>query len=368
LSEQCRTPTPWVIFDVMGRLNHFRLAGFLLLSCAAIALVNAEDDPAPPAWLKPYVVDGALSYSDLEWARPRWATDEKGKSEWRSALDWVAVVKKARTAAVADGLRRAGVAAVALGAGCYGNDTCQQIDVLENGLAVDPPEFSSWDVLNAAAKEASHYVEGFRYALETTAHVEGVDEKRTLRDKLLEASVLDQTYMIGLTGFRYPERHLPALSPSALVVFDLALEQRMRTQFKTNAEMLKTAIAEHGWPKRSEIGESAEDAAWLIVQHADHDPVFQYEALGLISGRVKEGEADPKNAAYLYDRIMLKIAGKQRYGTQLECKGGRLEAQPLEDAERVDEIRGAVKLPSLTAYISGFSSTTCQRAESAPRP
>lgn len=340
---------------------------FLTL-CAAIVPGYAEDDPTPPAWLKPHVVNGALSYSDMEWARPRWAAEDKGQSEWHNALDWVAAVKKARTAAIAEGLRRAGVATVALGVGCYGNETCQQIDGLENGLRQDPPVFSSWEMLSAASKEASPYIEGFRYALETTAHVQGVDEKRTLRDKLLEALVLDQTYMIGLTGFRYPERHLPPLSPPALAVFDLALEQRVRMQFKTNAEMLEAVIAEQGWPKRSEIGESAEDAAWIIVQHADHDPVFQYEALGLISARVKEDEADPKNAAYLYDRIMLKISGKQRYGTQMECKGGQLQAQPLEDAERVDKIRRAVSLPPLATYIKGFPSTTCQRAESAPRP
>ena len=133
--------------------------------------------PPPPAWLKPHVVSGALSYSDLEWARPRWAADEKGKSEWHSALDWVAAVKKARTAAITEGLRRAGVATVVLGVGCDGNDTCQQIDVLENGLRQEPPVFSSWEVLYSASKEASPYIEGFRYALETTAHVQGVNKK-----------------------------------------------------------------------------------------------------------------------------------------------------------------------------------------------
>lgn len=336
--------------------------------CAAIAPVYADEDPSPPAWLTPHIVNGALSYSDLEWARPRWAADEKGKSEWHSALDWVAAVKTARTVAITESLKRVGVATVVLGAGCYGNETCQQIDDLENGLKQNPPEFSGWDVLNAAAKEATPYIEGFRYALETTAHVQGVDEKKTLHDKLLQARVLDQTYMIGLTGFRYPERHLPALSPGALEVFNLALEQRMRMQFKTNAEMLKAVIAEQGWPKRSQVGESAEDAAWIIVQHADHDPVFQYEALGLIRVRVKEGEADPKNAAYVYDRIMLKISGKQRYGTQLECKGGQLQAQPLEDAEHVDTFRRAANLPTLATYISGFPSMTCRRAQSEPRP
>jgi hypothetical protein len=341
-----------------------RLGWFLLSLLGAIASAPAwQQDPAPPAWLKPHIATGSLSYSDLGWARPRWAADTRGRSEWHSALDWVAAVKTARAAAIAEGLRGGGVAAVTLVAGCYDNEACHQIDDLEQNAA----SFSSWDVLNGAAKEARPFIEGYRYAIETTAHVQAANAKATLHDKLLAALVLDQTNMIALTGFRYPERRLPAMSPPALAVFNLALNHRARVQFRANAEMLKAVIAEQGWPRRSQIGDSAENAAWILVQHADDEPIFQYEALRLIDARVSEGEADPKNAAYLYDRVMLKISGKQRYGTQLECKSDGLQPQPLEDPKRVDELRRAVNLPPLAEYIRAFPSTTCHRPRSTTR-
>jgi hypothetical protein len=50
-----------------------------------------------------------------------------------------------------------------------------------------------------------------------------------------------------------------------------AIEQ-MRATARENAEWLKGVISEHGWPGRSLVGENGSDAAWLLVQHADHLP------------------------------------------------------------------------------------------------
>ncbi len=38
----------------------------------------------------------------------------------------------------------------------------------------------------------------------------------------------------------------------------------------------------------------------------------------ILSGEVSKGDY-----AYLYDRVMLKISGKQRYGTQAMCLDGK---------------------------------------------
>jgi hypothetical protein len=46
-------------------------------------------------------------------------------------------------------------------------------------------------------------------------------------------------------------------------------------------------------------------AAWLLVQHADHDPAFQRVCLELLGGAVRAGEADVRHHAYLTDRVLL---------------------------------------------------------------
>jgi hypothetical protein len=123
-----------------------------------------------------------------------------------------------------------------------------------------------------------------------------------------------------------------------------------------NTEWLKRHVADKGWPKYSEVGEKASNAAWLLAQHADHDPLFQLRALRLMEPLLAGKEVSPRNYAYLYDRVMLKLAGKQRYATQLTCENGERIAQPLEDAERVDELRAEVGLEPFAEYLTWFDS------------
>lgn len=119
-----------------------------------------------------------------------------------------------------------------------------------------------------------------------------------------------------------------------------------------NTQWLKGVVAEHGWPLMSQVGQDASTAAWLLVQHADADPLFQLEALHLMEPLFERGEVAPQNYAYLHDRIMLKLTGRQRYGTQAWCGAqGELEAQPLEEETHVDALRAEVGLQPLAEYI-----------------
>lgn len=46
-----------------------------------------------------------------------------------------------------------------------------------------------------------------------------------------------------------------------------------------NTERLKAMVEEIGWPSISKVGYEGSSNAWLLVQHADHDPQFQKNAL-----------------------------------------------------------------------------------------
>ena len=118
-------------------------------------------------------------------------------------------------------------------------------------------------------------------------------------------------------------------------------------------ERLAEIIAEHGWPSYSLVGEEAEDAAWAIAQHSDHDPDFQRLALRHLRAAVEAGDASPGNLAYLTDRIAVGAGEPQTYGTQIGCgEDGPTPATPIEDEARVDERRAAVGLPPLADYYA----------------
>lgn len=116
---------------------------------------------------------------------------------------------------------------------------------------------------------------------------------------------------------------------------------------------LAEIIAEHGWPSYSLVGEEAEDAAWAIAQHSDHDPEFQRLALHHLRAAVEAGDASPGNLAYLTDRIAVGAGEPQEYGTQIGCgEDGPTPATPIRDEASVDARRAEVGLPPLADYYA----------------
>jgi hypothetical protein len=121
-----------------------------------------------------------------------------------------------------------------------------------------------------------------------------------------------------------------------------------------NTARMKRIVAERGWPGRSLVGEDGAQAAWLLVQHADHDPAFQRACLELLSHAVQAGEADARQQAYLTDRVLLAEGNQQRYGTQFMLVGGSWQPRPLTDPDHVDERRRQVGLEPLADYRQRF--------------
>lgn len=110
-------------------------------------------------------------------------------------------------------------------------------------------------------------------------------------------------------------------------------------------------VDRHGWPSRSTVGEAGSQAAWLLVQHADHDPEFQRRCLELLRAAAERGEADPRHVAFLTDRVLIHEGKLQRFGTQLRMEEGRLAPIPLEDPREVDERRRSMGLDPLEDYL-----------------
>ncbi|WP_411851505.1 DUF6624 domain-containing protein [Stenotrophomonas sp. LGBM10] len=118
-----------------------------------------------------------------------------------------------------------------------------------------------------------------------------------------------------------------------------------------NATWLKTVVAEKGWPGTSRVGSDGAKAAWVIVQHADHDPAFQAAMLPLIETAAKRGEGDLADYALLTDRVLLAQGKPQRYGSQFkENADGVFELRPTVDMDGLDARRREVGLQPLAAY------------------
>lgn len=118
-----------------------------------------------------------------------------------------------------------------------------------------------------------------------------------------------------------------------------------------NTTWLKAVVAEKGWPGFSLVGRDGAKAAWLLVQHADHDPAFQAQMLLLMEQAAINNEAEYSDLALLTDRVLLAQGKPQCYGTQFTQRAdGSLELQPTADMEAVGALREKAGLPPLDEY------------------
>ena len=119
---------------------------------------------------------------------------------------------------------------------------------------------------------------------------------------------------------------------------------------QTHAEEMKHIIAEIGWPTIPKVGEEASHAAWLLVQHADHDVAFQTACLELMKESL-DGEVKNEDIAYLEDRIRVNEGQPQLYGTQwFVSEEGVFQPEPIEDEDWLDERRKVVGMEPFDVY------------------
>lgn len=131
----------------------------------------------------------------------------------------------------------------------------------------------------------------------------------------------------------------------------IELVRGMQSADAENTGRLRQIVRTYGWPTFDLVGTKAGNDAWLLVQHADHDPKFQRECLNLMEPLVGKGQVGRQNFAYLTDRVLLAEGKKQIYGTQFtQLKDGSWEPRPLEDPDNVDKRRSEMGMPTMAEY------------------
>lgn len=125
-----------------------------------------------------------------------------------------------------------------------------------------------------------------------------------------------------------------------------------------NTAWLTRLVGEIGWIDAKRFGRPASSAAFLIVQHSRDLPLMA-AALPEIELDLKAGAGDPQDFALLYDRLQLRLGGRQRYGSQIGQDGkGNPVVLPLEDRARVEAFRKSIGLFPLADYLRIFAQQT----------
>lgn len=106
----------------------------------------------------------------------------------------------------------------------------------------------------------------------------------------------------------------------------------MEQLHRRHSALLDEIIDAIGYPTVIKVGQEANEAAWLIVQHAISEPHFMKKCYNLLS---EDPNASPKQLAYLYDRICYFEGRPQKFGTQFDDSG----IYPVQNREETIRLR-----------------------------
>jgi hypothetical protein len=133
---------------------------------------------------------------------------------------------------------------------------------------------------------------------------------------------------------------------------DAALEARMAEIDSANTARMKELVKQYGWPGPELVGVDGTEAAFLLVQHAEH--AFQEQMLPLVEAAYRNKKLQGQDYALLLDRVLVADGKPQVYGTQAkrfdQWKGNEPVFDPIEDEANVDKRRAEVGLFSMAEY------------------
>jgi hypothetical protein len=132
--------------------------------------------------------------------------------------------------------------------------------------------------------------------------------------------------------------------------------RRMAAIDERNLNRMKAIINTYGWPGPEVVGVDGTEAAFLIVQHAEHN--FQFQTLPRVMDAFRNGKLSGPNYALLLDRVLVGDGQPQIYGTQAkpfdQWTGKEPVLYPVVDGIYIDKRRAEVGLGPLAEYLKGL--------------
>jgi len=110
-------------------------------------------------------------------------------------------------------------------------------------------------------------------------------------------------------------------------------------------------IEERGWVGKSLVGDAANTALWLVIQHAPLETQEKY--LPLLKESVLQGESKGSQLALLEDRIQMRNGKPQTYGSQItvDKETGNQVVYEIWEPEYVNQRRKEVGLGPIEYYV-----------------
>lgn len=174
-------------------------------------------------------------------------------------------------------------------------------------------------------------------------HVAAQDPYATLRAELERIHDLDQNDRHAAGGY------IGAQKDSVIA--------HMVRQDSLDLFRVSAIIDSAGWLGEAEVGRKANQALFLVIQHADRYKTVQARYLPVMREAVAEGKARPDELAMLEDRVRVNAGQAQLYGSQIGWKDNKPFMQPIADEAQVNERRAAVGLEPLEKYAERFGLT-----------
>lgn len=165
-----------------------------------------------------------------------------------------------------------------------------------------------------------------------------------LRDRLIDRMEIDQKARRAV---------MDSIARSVDGRPNAELVNDMRDVNTINKRWLSDYLADHPWPSITEVGKDGAHAAWIIVQHADQDRVFQRECLTRMRNMydTTPREINVVDLAYLTDRVRVATGKPQLYGTQVMIRDGQFKPVEIEKPEELDVRRESLGLQSMDDYL-----------------
>lgn len=104
-----------------------------------------------------------------------------------------------------------------------------------------------------------------------------------------------------------------------------------------NIKRVEEIISKYGYPGKALVGTPENRAAWIVIQHYSPQVIQKY--LPMLREAVKNGDLDRQSLAITEDRNLMYQGKKQIYGSQFFEVNGKPAFWPIENSEKVNELR-----------------------------
>ncbi|MEQ5790781.1 hypothetical protein J4E06_06940 [Muricauda sp. NFXS6] len=144
--------------------------------------------------------------------------------------------------------------------------------------------------------------------------------------------------------------------------------EAMEALHNDNARELETIMEAIGYPSVPKVGKEANQAAWLIVQHAIGLPSFMKKFLHHLQREAEKDKDLSIQLAYLTDRVRMMEGQEQWYGTQFDWdQEGLMSPAPYDNLDKVNARRRDLGLNSLEEQTEAMRLRVRSEGQRAPK-